>query len=157
MKSILNRETIKEKKNTKEAEAWRNACLEYYATREKYRVQKAKINNFKKYNRLTENNLKIISQYCENLKTAHRDMLRFKRAMIDAAMRAFNPKPMNLIFKPSATFLLCKEETACLIVSLMNAYNQFPKLGPNAKLILQLDKSRLKVDIKKGDGNVDKN
>lgn len=155
MQTLLDREIIKEKQNTKEAVTWRNACEEYYEAREKYRKQKAKVNNFKLYNRLTRNNLIILAQYCLILKSLRRNMYRCKRVMRAKAFCAFRPQPKP--FKASESIILSKRDTWSLIQALVNALDRFEDNGPNAKLVLQLDDSRLSVVDKNGDANADKN
>lgn len=154
MQTLLDRENIKEKQNTKEAEAWRNACEEYYEARDKYRKQKAKVNNFKLYNRLTPNKLVILTQYCLILKSLRRNMYRCKRVMRIKAFCAFRPQPKP--FNQIESIIISKKDTSSVILALINALDQFKDHSPNDKLVLQIDNSRLTVVEKNGDANADK-
>lgn len=154
--SKLKREDIKNKRTSVEAGPWRKLCTTYYEDREKYRAQKAKLNDFKKTNKITKAVLVKLDEMLKELKALKTKMITSRHRMNGSALRTFTASTWTQKFHPTAKVTLNKEQTNMLLINLMLAYIKFDKLPANAKLVLELDQSQLNMKIE-GTENADKN
>ena len=154
--SKLKREDIKNKRTSVEAGPWRKACTTYYEDREKYRAFKAKINEFKKTNKITKAVVGRVEEMLKTLEVIKTKMLESRHRMNALAVKTFSEQKWTQKFYPTAKVTLNKEQTNMLLINLMLAYIKFDKLPANAKLVLELDQSQLNMKIE-GTENADKN
>lgn len=154
--SKLKREDIKNKSTSVEAGPWRKACTTYYEDREKYRAFKAKINDFKKTNKITKAVVSRVEEMLKTLEVIKTKMLESRHRMNALAVKTFSEQKWTQKFHPTAKVTLNKEQTNMLLINLMLAYIKFDKLPANAKLVLELDQSQLNMKIQ-GSENADKN
>lgn len=154
--SKLKREDIKNKSTSVEAGPWRKACTTYYEDREKYRALKAKLNEFKKTNKITKVVVARVTEMLKTLKALETKMIASRHRMNALALKTFSEQKPVLRFHPTAKATLNKEQTGMLLMNLMLAYIKFDKQPANAKLVLELDQNQLNMKIQ-GSENADKN